>query len=104
MKKIFLLGLVIVLFTACQEKQEQRYFAESSEIDVLKAGIEAYEKADWGTWREHFSDTAKIYVNSIEPISLDARVNNLKEMSGAFSSYGFNKQEEPYYLYRTIWM
>jgi len=92
MKKLFLLGLVIVLFTACQEKQEQRYFAESPEIDVLKAGIEAYEKADWDTWRGHFADTAKIYVNSKEPISLDARVNNLKEMSGAFSSYGFDKK------------
>ena len=94
MKKLFLLGLAIVLFTACQEKQEQRYFAESPEIDVLKAGIEAYEKADWDTWRGHFSDTAKIYVNSKEPISLDARVKNLQEMSGAFSSYGFDKKDE----------
>jgi ketosteroid isomerase-like protein len=93
MKKLFLLGLAIVLFTACQEKQEQRYFAESPEIDVLKAGIEAYEKADWDTWRGHFADTAKIYVNSKEPISLDARVTNLKEMSGAFSSYGFDKKD-----------
>lgn len=94
MKKLFLLGIAIVLFTACQEKQEQRYFAESPEIDILKAGIEAYEKADWDTWRGHFADTAKIYVNSKEPMSLDARVNNLKEMSGAFSSYGFDKKDE----------
>jgi len=93
MKKLFLLGLAIVLFTACQEKQEQRYFAESPEIDVLKAGIEAYEKADWDTWRGHFADTAKIYVNSKTPISLDARVTNLKETSEAFSSYGFEKND-----------
>lgn len=93
MKKLFLFGLVIVLFTACQEKQEQRYFAESPEINVLKAGIEAYEKADWDTWRGHFADTAKIYVNSKESMSLDERVENLKQMSGAFSSYGFDKKD-----------
>lgn len=94
MKKLFLFALAVVLFTACQEKQEQRYFAESPEIDVLKAGIAAYESGDWDTWRGHFADTAKIYVNSKEPMTLDARVNNLKEMSGAFSSYGFDKKEE----------
>ncbi len=93
MRKLILLGLTIALFTACQEKQEQRYFAESAEIEVLKAGIEAYEKADWDTWRGHFADTAKIYVNSKEPISLDARVVALKEMSGAFSTYGFDKKD-----------
>ena len=93
MKKLFLLGLAIVLFSACQEKQEQRYFADSPEIDVLKAGIEAYENADWVTWRGHFADTAKIYVNSKEPMSLEARVNELKEMSGAFASYGFDKKD-----------
>lgn len=27
MRKLILLGLPIVLFTACQEKQAQRYFA-----------------------------------------------------------------------------
>jgi len=93
MKKLFLLGLAIVLFTACQEKQEQRYFAESPEIEVLKVGIEAYEKADWDAWKGHFADTAKIYVNSKDPISLDARVIALKEMTGAFSSYGFDKKD-----------
>ncbi len=94
MKKLFLLGLAVVLFTACQEKQEQRYFAESPEIDVLKAGIKAYENADWDTWKGHFADTAKIYVNSSDAVNTDARVKNLKEMSSSFSSYGFDKQEE----------
>ena len=63
MKKLFLLGLAVILFASCQ-KPEQRYFAESAEIDVLKAGIVAYEAGDWDTWKGHFADTAKIYVNS----------------------------------------
>lgn len=94
MKNLFLFGLAIILFTSCQEKQEQRYFAESPEIDILKKGIKAYEKADWDTWRGHFADTAKIYVNSKDPMTLDERVNGLKETSSAFSSYGFDKNDE----------
>ena len=48
MRKLFLLGLAIVLFTACEQK-EQRYFAESAETKTLKAGIAAYESGDWDT-------------------------------------------------------
>ena len=94
MKKIILLGLAIVLLTACQEKQEQRYFSESAEINVLKAGIAAYEKADWDTWKGHFADTAKIYVNSKNDITVDKRLENLKASATAFSSYGFDKKDE----------
>ncbi len=93
MKKLILAGLTVLLFAACQEK-EQRYFSESSEINTLKAGIASYEAGDWTTWKGHFADTAKIYVNSDKSISVDARVTNLQEMSSAFSKYGFDKEEE----------
>lgn len=93
MKKVILLVLVGVLFIAC-EKHEQRYFAESDETKTLEEGIAAYESGDWDKWRTHFADTAKIYVNSRDHISVDDRVAQLKEMSGAFSSYGFDKDDD----------
>lgn len=93
MKKVILLVLVGVLFIAC-EKHEQRYFAESDETKTLEAGIAAYESGDWDKWRSHFADTAKIYVNSKDHVSIDDRVAELKEMSGAFSSYGFDKDDD----------
>ena len=93
MKKISLIITTIIVFAACQ-KQEQRYFAESPEIETLKAGVNAYEAGDWDTWKSHFADTAKIYVNSKNSVSIEERVNELKAMSSAFSSYGFDKEDD----------
>ena len=96
MKKLFLLGLVVILFASCQqqEPQEQRYFAESAETNTLEAGIAAYESGDWDQWRSHFADTAKIYVNSAESITIDKRLEDMKGMTSAFASYGFDHDEE----------
>lgn len=93
MKNLFILVLVALAIFSCQEHQ-QKYFAESDETKSLEAGIAAYESGDWQTWRSHFADTAKIYVNSKEPITLDARAEELKAMTGAFSSYGFDKEKD----------
>lgn len=93
MKKLFLISTSLVLFIACQNKP-QRYFASSAETETLKAGITAYESGNWDTWVSHFADTAKIYVNSIKPISVEERANGLKGMTSAMSSYGFNHDKE----------
>jgi ketosteroid isomerase-like protein len=93
MKKLFLLGLAIVLFVACQDKPE-RYFADSPEIETLKSGIKAYETGDWDNWKSHFADTAKIFVNSVKPLTVNERVEGLKAMAGAMSAYGFNHDRE----------
>ncbi|MBT8266470.1 MAG: ester cyclase [Bacteroidia bacterium] len=93
MKKILILVLVVLTFAACQ-KQEQRYFAESAEINSLKAGITAFETADWETWKSHFADTAKIYANSKEGISVSQRLADLQAMTSAFKSYGFDHKDE----------
>lgn len=93
MKKLFLLLFAVIVFTAC-EKQQQRYFAESAETETLKAGINAYESGDWDTWKSHFSDTAKIYVNSPKAITVDDRAKELQEAASSFSSYGFNHEKE----------
>ena len=92
MKKLIYLVLIVLTIAAC--KQEQRYFAESDETNTLKAGIAAYEAADWEKWQSHFVDTAKIYVNSKDPMSLTDRVAGLKEMTKAMSSYGFDHEKE----------
>ncbi|HMC01294.1 MAG TPA: nuclear transport factor 2 family protein [Flavobacteriaceae bacterium] len=94
MKKIILLGFVLILFMACQEPKPQRYFADSPEIETLKSGITAYESGDWDAWKSHFADTAKIFVNSIKPMSIEERASGLESMASAMSSYGFNHDRE----------
>ena len=93
MKKLIFLGITMIIFTACQQ-QEQRYFGESAETKTLQAGISAYENGDWDTWRSHFADTAKIYVNSSKSMSVDERIEGLQGMTTAFKSYGFDHKEE----------
>ena len=95
MKKLFLLGLAVMLFTACQEKP-QRYFSDSAETKTLKAGISAYEAGDWDKWKSHFADTAKIFVNSTKPLTVEKRVEGLKGMTSAMSSYGFVHDKHEY--------
>ncbi|WP_299361908.1 nuclear transport factor 2 family protein [Winogradskyella sp.] len=93
MKNLLPLIILVLLITSCEERK-QRYFAESEETKTLEAGIIAYESGDWDKWKNHFADTAKIYVNSKEPITLDARLKDLSSMTEAFSSYGFNKDKD----------
>lgn len=93
MKKLSLLGLALLLCVACQNKP-QRYFSESAETKTLLSGIKAYEAGDWDTWRSHFADTAKIYVNSTEPVTVSERAKSLSQMTSAMSSYGFNHDKE----------
>jgi ketosteroid isomerase-like protein len=92
MKNFLLIGILVLFLSACQE-QKQRYFAESAETKTLEAGIAAYEAGDWEKWEGHFADTAKIYVNSKDPMTVNARYENLSLSTAAFSSYGFDKEE-----------
>lgn len=112
MRKLFLLALSVILFTACQ--QEQRYFSESSEIESLKAGINAYESGDWETWKAQFADTAKIYHNSNKGITPEESMNQHKAMTENFSSFGFedkgsfiemviDKDDETWVNYWAVW-
>lgn len=88
MKNLFLLGMALAFFVACQNKP-QRYFTESAEIDSFKANISDYGSGDWVTWHTHFADTAKLYINSLKSISATDLENAQKEMLSNFSSYGF---------------
>tara|TARA_R110002096_G_scaffold94512_3_gene212666 strand:+ start:1348 stop:2268 length:921 start_codon:yes stop_codon:yes gene_type:complete len=89
MKKLFLLGLVTILFVACQEQKTQRYFSESSEIDSFKSGIVEYGNGDWDTWSSRYADTVKFYVNSNKAVSLDEFKKGQLGLLSKFSSYGF---------------
>lgn len=93
MKNLIYYFLAIVLLTSCAQ-QEQRYFADSDEINTLKSGIDAYESGNWEAWKSNFADTAKIYVNSKEGMSVADRLVNLKGTAGAFSEYGFDRENE----------
>ena len=87
MKKLLLLGLTVILFTACQH--EQRYFSESPEIDSFKASLEQYKNGDWDAWSAHFADTTKFHVNSNKGISLEEFKNGQLGILSNFTSYGF---------------
>jgi len=93
MKKLLLLGFAVILFAACQQQEKKRYFAESAETKTLEAGIAAYESGDWDKWKSHFADTAKIYVNSNEPMTVDARMAQFKQTTPAWGNYGFDKEK-----------
>ena len=93
MKKLLLLSFVGLLFMACNQGP-QRYFTESSEIETVKAGINSYENADWEKWHSNHADTAKFYVNSVKAVTASERMEELKQMTNAMSSYGFDHDNE----------
>ncbi|GAB4164831.1 MAG: hypothetical protein Tsb0033_26420 [Winogradskyella sp.] len=93
MKNLLLLGLLVICFSSCQE-QKQRYFAESTETKTLESGIAAYESRDWDKWKSHFADSAKIYVNSKDPMTVETRMKNLDESTQVWKSYGFDKDTD----------
>ena len=61
MKKIFLLGFVTILLSAC--KQDVRYTQNSPEIDTYKKVMEDYKTQNWEDYPKHYADTAKIANN-----------------------------------------
>jgi hypothetical protein len=89
MKKLFVLGLAIVLFTSCQEKK-QRFFDTSAEIDVTKALLKDYHAGDWKSWAGHYADTAKIYHNTIKGATAEETIASLKQILDNTSAYKFD--------------
>mgnify|MGYP001468135248 CR=1 FL=1 len=64
MKNLFILGLAIVLFTSCNQKQ--RYTQQSAEIDTYKKVMEDYKTQNWEDYRLNYADTAKIANNVVK--------------------------------------
>ena len=68
MKNLILLGLTVILFTACN--QEVRYTQQSPEIDIYKKAMDDYKNMNWESMPKHYADTAKIASNVIEEKAL----------------------------------
>ena len=85
MKKILLLGLAIVFFTSCNEKQ--RYTQQSPEIDSFKKLMNAYNTKNWDEYPSHYADTAKIANNVIKEkrVSLAEVIKTNKEDAALFN-------------------
>tara|TARA_R110000868_G_scaffold82992_8_gene234431 strand:+ start:4846 stop:5769 length:924 start_codon:yes stop_codon:yes gene_type:complete len=100
MKKLFLLGLALVLFTSCK-KEESRFTTASTNIDEVKALVADYNAGNWDAWATHYADTAKIFHNTwkdgLPPAEL---LVHLKGLLANTSSYGFDK--EPVFYEQTL--
>ena len=95
MKRAILLGLTIVLITACNQKQ--RYTQQSPEIDSFKSVIKSYNDQDWEGMTKHYADTAKTYNNSSDVgLSLEDMVAFHKESLTNLSTRGFLDNEQEY--------
>ena len=92
MKKLILLGLTIVLFTACKN-QPERWTKTSPEIDVTKALVKDYQDANWEQWITHYADTAEVYHNTAEPITPKQLEEGFKNENAKLSSYRFSDKD-----------
>jgi hypothetical protein len=102
MKKLFLLGLTLVLFTACQNKPE-RFTTTSANIDEVKALIADYEAGNWTSWATHYADSAKIYHNTWNKSATPQETSeSLKAILANTSSYGFDHGEDEIFFEQTI--
>lgn len=93
MKKLILLGLSLILFTACQKKEPVRYTSTSPEIDVAKALVKDYQDGNWESWMTHYSDTAKAFHNTIEPATIKELQQALNGTVERLSDYGFSDKD-----------
>lgn len=96
MKKLFLLVSVTVVFTACQQKEPERYTSSSPEIDAVKAHVTAYNEGNWSAWTAIYADTAKVYHNALTAASPKEVSEGLKSNLEAASSYSLGG-DDPFY-------
>jgi len=93
MKKLFLLGLTLALFTACQNKPE-RYTTASSNIDEVKALLADYNAGNWDGWMSHYGDSAMTYHNTWDKgMTPQELADGLKGVLANASSYGFPEKD-----------
>ena len=93
MKKTLLLGLMVILFVACQETKPERYTIDSPEINVTKALIKDYEDGNWESWITHYADTAEVHHNTVESISPAELRDGFKENLANVEDYGFSEED-----------
>lgn len=93
MKKLLILGLAIVLFTACDQK-DTRYTQNSPEIDTYKKLMDDYKKLNWENMPKHYADTAKISNNVIKEKGLTvAQAIEKNQEDAALFTWAVEKEE-----------
>ena len=94
MKKIFLLGLVTLLFAACEQK-DTRYTQNSPEIDIVKKAIENYNSKDYSM--NLVADTCKTFFNNKKnPMSKTELVDYHKANDANYAKRGFTGEDPEY--------
>jgi hypothetical protein len=88
MKTIFYLG-VLGFLLSCQEAPPERYVTTAPEIDMAKALVNHYEMGDWENWIQLYADSARIFHNSMQPITKDELKNGFVAGLASYSTYGF---------------
>jgi len=92
MKKLILIGLAIMLVTACQEKGPDRWTLTSPEVDVVKALINDYEDGNWDSWLSHYDSSAKVHHNEFD-LSPQELQDILKQDITNYTNYGFSQED-----------
>lgn len=102
MKNLILLGLTVILFTACQ-KQEVRFTTASTNIDVVKKLLSDYHAGNWDAWKTNYADTAKIFHNNWKTGATPVETaESLKEILSNTFSYHFDEGEDDIFYEQTI--
>ncbi|MCB0449519.1 MAG: nuclear transport factor 2 family protein [Confluentibacter sp.] len=99
MKKLILVGLAIVLFTACN-KQQQRYTQQSPEIEIVKKAIENYNNQNYDV--SIYADTSKTLFNSSKAfMSPSETIAYHKANDVIYSNRGFTNEDPEYEMVLT---
>lgn len=83
--------LIISLLLACQD---QRYTESSPEIEAYKKLIQGIEGNDYSLYQEIYSDTAKIYFNSMYPLTWQGAMEGMKISLEPYSQHDFGENPE----------
>jgi hypothetical protein len=94
MKKIFLLVMSVILFTACGTK-DKRYTQQSPEIETVKQHIENYNSKNYNT--SILADTCKSYFNTKDnPILVKDLIAYHQANDENYSSRRFNPEGQEF--------
>ncbi len=105
MKKLITVFLIALLVLSCNEgkkdKEELRYTQDSEQINNYKAALKSYVDGDWEGLKKHYADTARIFHNTKEGVSVDKMVTTHQADLEAFSDYGFVTEDDEFEMVLT---
>ncbi|MCL6265498.1 nuclear transport factor 2 family protein [Flagellimonas myxillae] len=93
MKKLYVLGLVVALFAACNQGPT-RYTQNSPEIDTVKKLLANYDSKSYDT--SMYADTSKTNYNSSKSMSPSETMEYHKQTDANYSSRGFNPEDQDF--------